>query len=366
MRVGVLGAGGFVGYAFVREALRRGLAPVACWGSPGSLVLLARHDLELRSATDLRLDDVDVVVNCAHPFAERAGRSPQAQADRLLATLVASGRPLIHLSTISVYEPFPGRPGEDFACAPPAGDEYARTKLRLDRGLLAEAGDRALILRPTIVYGPYGRFWTDSFLQAFAAGDVAVPEPRGRVQPVYVDDLARLMADACERYRPGLLNVGGPEEMEWRAFFRFWQGVAGGGAFHETAAPPARRAGRFADLKDLARLLVDAPPLRRMARPVIQRVPGRVRQAVRRLLGRPDRPRVVPVVALPGDGEPAAPELPRDLRALAGSGYFAEDRLVELGRLRREYPDLRLTRLEETRERMREYFEFRFTDRIPR
>lgn len=362
MRVAVLGAGGFVGYAFVREALRRGLTPVAFWGSPGSLVLLARHRLELRSTADLDLQDVDVVVNCAHPFAPRGGRTPREQADRLLATLVGSGKPLIHLSTISVYEPFGGRPSEESSCHPPAEDEYACEKLRMDRALAARAGDRALILRPTVVYGPFGRFWTDAFLEAFALGDVALPEPRGRVQPVYVEDLARLMADACERFRPGLVNVGGPEELEWRSILRFWAGIAGGRELLEAA--PGSPARPRSDLVDLARYLLDAPPLRRMARPVIQRVPPRLRARIRRLLGRPDRPRLVPVAPLSRAGHP--PDLPRDLRGLADRGYFAQDRLVDLTRLGREFPDLRLTRLEETRERMREYFEFRFTDALPR
>lgn len=361
MRVAVLGAGGFVGYAFVREALRRGMTPVACWGSPGSLVLLARHHLELRSTTDLRLDDVDVVVNCAHPFTERAGRSPVAQADRLQETLLRCGRPVIHLSTISVYEPFAHpRPSEDLACAPPAGDEYARTKLRLDRAL-GEAG--ALILRPTIVYGPFGRFWTDAFLEAFRAGEVAVPDPGGRVQPVYVEDLARLMAEACERFRPGLLNVGGPEEMAWREYFQFWAGIAGGRLRETSPTTGARR--QESELVALVRYLVDAPPLRRLGRPFIQRVPAGLRARVRRLLGRPDRPRLVPVAPLDPPASPP-PELPRDLRGLVASGYFSQDRLVDLGRLAREFPDLRLTRLAGTRPRMRQYFEFRFTDALPR
>jgi len=108
MRVAVLGAGGFVGYAFIREALHRGWHPVACWGSPGSLVNLARHGMELRDArvmSELALDDVDVVVNCAHPFGPRGGRSIRDQADELQEKLLTATRkvPLIHLSSISVY-----------------------------------------------------------------------------------------------------------------------------------------------------------------------------------------------------------------------------------------------------------------------
>lgn len=366
MRVAILGAGGFIGYAFVREALRRGMTPVACWGSPGSLVLLARHRMELRPVENLDLSDVDVVVNCAHPFTVRGNRSLEAQTRTLRDNLLASGRPLIHLSTISVYEPFSAglRPGEDLACSPPASDQYAQSKLRLDRELQQRAGERTLILRPTIVYGPFGRYWTDAFLAAFRAGDVSVPDAGGRVQPVLVDDLARLMADACEHFRPGLYNVGGPEELEWRALFRFWSEVAGGGSFHETGPRPPTRPQRFSELRELARILLDAPPLRRLARPLVQRIPDSLRARFRRALGRPDRPLLVPIAPLPGEA-PQVPALPPDLRGLAESGYFSQDRLVDLSRLRADFPGLRPTPLEETRARLGEYCSFRFTDTLP-
>jgi len=374
MRVAVLGAGGFVGYAFIREALHRGWHPVACWGSPGSLVNLARHGMELRDArvmSELALDDVDVVVNCAHPFGPRGGRSIRDQADELQEKLLTATRkvPLIHLSSISVYEPFGGLPpSEDFPCRPPRGDEYAVSKLLLDQALMERAPGRVRILRPTIIYGAFGRYWTDAFLAAFAAGAVPLPPSRGRVQPVLVDDLARLMADAAADFRPGILNVGGPEEIDWGRYFAFWADVAGG-RLVEWSPPNRTDSGTLACLKEFARTVIDAPSLRRLMRPLILRVPDRARARVRRVLGRPDPLRLAPRRSLPGEAgsTPATSDGPTQSLSVQGaSGYFDQDRLVDLSSLGREFPRFRWTKLDEVHERMRAYYQFRFTDHAVR
>lgn len=113
----------------------------------------------------------------------------------------------------------------------------------------------------------------------------------------------------------------------------------------------------------MLRILLDAPPLRRLARPLVQRLPDFIRACFRRALGRPDRPLLVPIAPLPGE-KPQPPPLPPDLRGLVESGYFSQDRLVDLSRLRTDFPGLRLTPLEDTRARLGDYFSFRFTDAL--
>jgi len=140
--------------------------------------------------------------------------------------------------------------------------------------------------------------------------------------------------------------------------------VAGGGRFAETGPRPPVRPQRFSELRELARILLDAPPLRRLARPLVQRIPDSLRARFRKALGRPDRPLVVPMAPLPGEA-PQVPVLPPDLRGLAESGYFAQDRLVDLSRLRTDFPDFTPTPLEETRERLGRYYSFRFSDAVP-
>ena len=72
--------------------------------------------------------------------------------------------------------------------------DYARTKAEGETAILA-AFPRATILRPSVVFGP-----DDAFINMFAGLIAAVPvlpvfAPEARLQPVFVDDLARAAAN---------------------------------------------------------------------------------------------------------------------------------------------------------------------------
>ena len=49
---------------------------------------------------------------------------------------------------------------------------------------------RILMLRPTVVYGPFCRPWTDNLMTAFSSGDVLYRDMAGRIQPIYVEDVS--------------------------------------------------------------------------------------------------------------------------------------------------------------------------------
>ncbi len=101
---------------------------------------------------------------------------------------------------------------------PKAASDYARTKGEGERAVLAEFPD-AIILRPSIVFGP-----EDQFFNRFAGlAQIAPLLPmigggRSKFQPVFVGDLAAAIANAAGgQGNPGTVyEIGGPEVVSMR------------------------------------------------------------------------------------------------------------------------------------------------------
>jgi len=371
MKVAVVGGSGFMGYDFVRALLAQGGgAPVVYCTHPAHLPNLARHEIDIRSVPYERLAhelvdaDTGCLVNFAHPFSSRDGLSPAEQITILGEFFCRNLRQrpslkLIHLSSMSVYEPFAG--GREFcessAGKPPRADHYACNKQRIEHLLLkpTASAPRTLILRPTVVYGPFCRPWTDNLLAAFAAGDVPYVDLGGRIQPLYVQDVSRFVLARLSDFRPGILNMAGPQAMPWHDFLGFFAAIAGRGALVPRAAGagPAGRPGFGHNVRAVLSLLDKEPAFVSLLRPLVMRIPGRLRRRLRARF-------------LPAAADYRRPEGAQGNDALLGSPFFAQDRLVSTALLRRLFPDFLFTPLPATCETMQAYFRFRFTDAVYR
>lgn len=95
--------------------------------------------------------------------------------------------------------------------------KYARSKAEGEAAVLA-AVPSATIMRPSVVFGPEDQF-TNRFA-ALARISPALPLIGGghtKLQPVFVGDVARAIADAVEgKAKPGVYELGGPEVMTMR------------------------------------------------------------------------------------------------------------------------------------------------------
>ncbi len=112
--------------------------------------------------------------------------------------------------------------------APSSGGQYGRTKAQGEAAVL-EAFPEAIILRPSLIFGP-----EDSLFNRFAAMARAAPVlplvgGRTRFQPVYVGDVAAAIANVCEGAgKPGTIyELGGPEVLTFRALLDRVQEHAG-------------------------------------------------------------------------------------------------------------------------------------------
>ncbi len=210
--VTIYGGSGFVGRYIAQRLARNGWrVRVACrrpneamfvkpYGVPGQVEPIfcnIRDD----SSTHSVMQGAHAVVNCVGTFDASGANSfePVHVAGAARIARIAAEEHISRMVHISAI-------GAD----PDGESDYARTKARGEAAVL-EFQPEAMILRPSIVFGP-----EDMFFNRFAAmvqyGPILPIVGAGtRFQPVYVDDLAHAATLGLLEHRPGTYEIGGPE-----------------------------------------------------------------------------------------------------------------------------------------------------------
>lgn len=219
------GGSGFVGTAIIHELLNRNYNVIA---------LVHRHDLPIKSehirfakgdltnSQSLRegMSGCDAVVHLIGIIAPRPEqgitfesvhvKGTQAVVD---AAKAAGVRRFIHMSAMGAR--------------PDAPTDYHKTKYRGEEYVRSSGLDWT-IFRPSLIHGPGGEFmhmekqWAAGkaapylFMPYFGAG-VFGTGGAGKLQPVFVTDVARAFVDALEKPQTigQVYNLGGPEELTW-------------------------------------------------------------------------------------------------------------------------------------------------------
>ena len=220
--VTIYGGSGFVGRYVAQRMARAGWRVrvavrrpnenlfVRTYGAVGQVepvLCNVRDDASVREAAR----GADAVVNCVgilneigrNTFAavhdEAAGRIARVAADEGVAHLV-------HVSAIGAD------PGADY--------EYARSKGRGEKAVLAAFPD-AVILRPSVIFGPEDRFFNRFAAMARLSPVLPVVGADTLMQPVYVDDVAAAAEmGATGQAAPGIYELGGPEVESLRDLLR--------------------------------------------------------------------------------------------------------------------------------------------------
>jgi nucleoside-diphosphate-sugar epimerase len=233
MTIAVTGANGFIG-ARVIELL-------ATLDSPPKLRPLSRRhakdqrhavvDLADPNSVSKGLAGCDAVIHCAFDFLDMAA-NPRIAAI-LASECAAIGARLVHVSTAAVYEPFSDGELDESRQPGDGGSDYKHVKLAIEDNLLQLARERELdlvIIQPTVVYGPFGRAWTDSPIRELLTGTVVLPdEGRGLCNAVFVDDVCQAVISALtaplasgERFL-----ISGPAAVMWKDFYTAYQDILG-------------------------------------------------------------------------------------------------------------------------------------------
>jgi nucleoside-diphosphate-sugar epimerase len=203
-----------------RRAIRLGRLPVEWVDGP------ADDPSRLAGAAD----GCDAVVCCAHPFSSAHESAAALDICRAVvaAAWVTTTKRLVFLSSTAIYGlSATGDIGDD--TAPRPDTEYGRIKLRAEELLCREhdAGSvRLVILRPSIVYGPFSPSWTMLPARQMQSGDLVLPEKAtGVCNAIYIDDVARAVGEAVRLDAQSrlALNLNGGERASWKAFYRHYE-----------------------------------------------------------------------------------------------------------------------------------------------
>lgn len=206
-------------------AMARSTAAAAALQASGRQAVVA--DLLATGQAAQALQGCDAVVHLAH-----GDRGPEATRRLVEAASAHQVGRFVHISTMSVHGPAPGPEAahEDTARIGRYGNDYADSKAEQEEIVQAAItrGDlRAVILRPTVVYGLGGHFEMQVLRQA-KAGDVTLFDGgHGQCNPVFVDDVcdaieAALVSDGALGQA---MFINGDQSVTWGEFIHRFAGL---------------------------------------------------------------------------------------------------------------------------------------------
>lgn len=248
----ITGASGFIGQR-LREhftagsaqphvSMVRGAAAAAALTAAGRRAAVA--DLLQPAQVAQALQGCDAVVHLAH-----GDRGPQATRVLVQAAVQARVSRFVHISSMSVHGPVPGPEAarEDTARIGRYDHDYSDSKAEQEEIVQAaiDRGDLpAVILRPTVVYGPGGHFVRQIVEQAMAGEVTLFDGGRGVCNAVHVDDVCAAIDAALVRDEAvgQAMFINADAALSWGEFIRAFAGlVSPAPRFVDLSAAEARR-----------------------------------------------------------------------------------------------------------------------------
>ncbi len=272
----ITGAGGFVGGTIV-EAMHFARnyqirAGVSRWSSAPRIARLAvpivQCDVIDPAQLAAALADVDVVIHCA--TSDDLKVISQGTANVLNAARIAGVRRVVHISSVAVYGAATGMVDEEIQAPDGTLSPYGVAKVSAEGACRkAAAGLEVVVLRPSIIYGPFSTLWTTLYamrLKAGLWGDLGAAGD-GKCNLVHVHDVARhaIASLSASGIEGQVFNVNGPEVISWNEYFQRFNDELrlpplrtrpiGKARLAASATKPIRVAGKFA-LKNFSPQLV--------------------------------------------------------------------------------------------------------------
>lgn len=229
----VIGATGFIGTRLIEKLmLERGAHVRALVRNWGHAARIARFDLDLvggqlEDAESLRraAAGADVIFNLAYVTSNDVAANVEAASNLVAAALENQVRRVVHTSTFSIHEPFGDRVIDADTPPGPGAYDYPEAKIAVEaviREAISVHGLPAVIIRPSIVYGPFGGYWTDRPARNLQRERVMLPnEGQGLCNAVFIDDLVdALILSAIDDDAVGeTFLISGPAPVTWREFY---------------------------------------------------------------------------------------------------------------------------------------------------
>jgi nucleoside-diphosphate-sugar epimerase len=233
----ITGAGGFVGGRVTEMAYLSGFARVRAglrrWSSAARI---ARFPVDMKLCDVLNREQLsrsikgcDAVVHCAV-----GGRDVivEGTSNALDVALKFGVKRFIHISSAVIYGKASGEIDETF---PPRsmGDGYADAKIDAEKICweYEAKGLPIVILRPSIVYGPFCNQFTVGIAEQLCGGELGDMKTTGEgfCNLIYVDDLVYsiFLSIRLEQAVGQTFNVNGPDQLTWNDYFKEFGAMLG-------------------------------------------------------------------------------------------------------------------------------------------
>jgi nucleoside-diphosphate-sugar epimerase len=264
----VTGAGGFIGgwlvellyltgHRNVRAGIRRWSSGARIGRFPVEIVLC---DVLNYGQVAQALRGIDAVIHCATGPANVIVKGTE---NLLQASSQYGLKKFIHLSTIDVYGNAAGEVDETFPMRP-TREMYGVSKIDAERicWTFAEKGLPVVVIRPSVVYGPYSKLWVTKLAERLRSGKWGTLRQigEGLCNLVYVQDLitAIFLCLKSEKATGQAFNISGPEVITWNEYFRRFNAALGLPPLHEIRPEKARmRSMLMMPLKSTARYILN-------------------------------------------------------------------------------------------------------------
>ena len=241
----ITGASGFIAGRIVERLYRDYDCRIkALVHNIGHAARIARFNIEIipGDILDKKLlgkitQNVDYVIHCA------VGNSPDIKLNHqitisgtkniLRASLKNKIKKLIYFSTMSVYGyPLPLTVNEKTSYQKITGDHYNNDKIEAEKicRKYIKKGLPAVILQPTIVYGPYAKSWTINPINEIKNNQVfLINNGRGFASPVYIDNVVDSVFLALTKKEAigETFIISNGKGITWKKFYETYQEMIG-------------------------------------------------------------------------------------------------------------------------------------------
>ncbi len=228
-RILVTGAGGFIGgwivealyldgFKYVRAGIRRWSSAARIGRFPVEIVLC---DIMNPKQIDDAMQGVDVVIHCAMGSSDVIRKGTENMLDGALKHHV---KRFIHFSTVDVYGTVEGPIDEKHPLVH-SGKAYGEAKIEAENLCWSfyKRGVPVVVLRPSIVYGPYAKLWIGKFAERLQSGRWGLFKGvgEGTCNLVYIRDLVNATYRALESNNAvgQAFNVNGADLITWNEYF---------------------------------------------------------------------------------------------------------------------------------------------------
>jgi len=185
-------------------------------------ITLCPGDLLEPSSLERAMGESQIVIHCGLAPARGIVRTTE---NMLHAAEARGVERFVHISTAAVHglTPPPGTESEE-ARPRPSGDAYCDNKARAEKlvARFSQRGFPAVVLRPSIVYGPYSAWSTRLIADLRAHRTVLIDGGRGACNTTYVDNLVDAIFLSLENDRAigEIFFITDGERVTWGDFIR--------------------------------------------------------------------------------------------------------------------------------------------------